>query len=104
MRPRFPVSHRIGRRGRAATEPDLSSFVLTSVPISRTPKGALDLADELGLEARVVEVKDCRQAQDTSPSPYGVFNIVYDGQLVTYTYIGSREKKALLRLLEEEPS
>ena len=72
--------------------------------IEDATKGALDLAGESGLEARMVEVKDCRQAQDTSPSPYGVFNIVYDGQLVTYTYIGSKEKKALLRLLEEEPS
>ncbi|MFC2029924.1 GNAT family N-acetyltransferase [Chloroflexota bacterium] len=68
--------------------------------IEDATKGVLDLAAELGLEARVVEVKDYHQAQDTSPSPYGVFNIVYKGQLATYTYIGSREKKALIGLVE----
>jgi hypothetical protein len=68
--------------------------------IEDATKGALDLAAELGLQARVVEVEDCHQAQDTAPSPYGVFNIVYNGQLVTYTYIGSKEKRALLQLVE----
>jgi GNAT superfamily N-acetyltransferase len=36
---------------------------------------------ELGIRAKVVELQNCKQAQN-APSAYGVFNIVYDGELI----------------------
>jgi len=29
--------------------------------------------------------------RDAAPSAYGIFNVVYDGRLVTYHYIDSRK-------------
>jgi hypothetical protein len=69
--------------------------------IEDATRGALEIADELGLESRVIEVENCRQAQDLAPSPYGVFNVVYNGQHASYTYIHTREKRELIRLVEQ---
>jgi len=33
------------------------------------------------MNARVKELRTCKQAQ-SAPSPYGIFNIVYDGRLI----------------------
>jgi len=41
----------------------------------------LDTAKGLGMNARVEELRTCRQAQN-APSPYGIFNIVYNGRLI----------------------
>jgi GNAT superfamily N-acetyltransferase len=61
--------------------------------------GALKIAADMEVEARVVELNDCRQVQDLAPSPYGVFSVVYDGQLLSYRYMGNREKKQLVAFL-----
>jgi GNAT superfamily N-acetyltransferase len=37
--------------------------------------------DEFGVEPTIVELPDCRSAQD-SPNPYGVFSIIWNGELV----------------------
>ena len=58
----------------------------------------VDLAEEKGVEARVVKVTSSQEVQDTAPSAYGVFNVVYDGRLVTYHYMGKKEKEALIEL------
>ena len=55
------------------------------------------------MAARVVELNDCRQVQGLAPSAYGVFNVVYDGSLVTYRYMGRREKRDFLALLGRQP-
>jgi len=60
----------------------------------------VELAAERGVEARVVKLTSGREVQDTAPSPYGVFNVVYDGRLVTYHYMGKKEKEALIKLWE----
>ncbi|MGZ5479924.1 MAG: GNAT family N-acetyltransferase [Candidatus Aminicenantales bacterium] len=39
------------------------------------------------IKMRVVELKTARQAQTLSPSPYGVFQVVLDGKLMTYHYL-----------------
>jgi hypothetical protein len=44
-------------------------------------------------------VEDSRQAQDLSPSPYGLFGVVYDGKLVSYHYIGGKELRKRLEAL-----
>ena len=60
----------------------------------------LDLAEDRGVEARVVKLTSSQELQDAAPSPYGVFNVVYDGRLVTYHYMGRKEKEALIELWE----
>ena len=64
-------------------------------------KGVLEIASEKGIETRVIELTSGRQVQDSAPSPYGVFSIVYNGELVSYHYLGKKEKKRLLELLDE---
>ena len=63
-------------------------------------KAVLEIASERGIETRVIELTSGRQVQDSAPSPYGVFSIVYNGELVTYHYLGKKEKKRLLDLLD----
>jgi len=46
----------------------------------------------------VIELEDCQEAQDSAPSAYGVFDVVYNGKLLTYHYISKEE---LLKLLDK---
>jgi L-amino acid N-acyltransferase YncA len=48
-------------------------------------------AQQLGLSAQVVELTSARQVQDSSPSPYGVFAVVWNGQLLSYFYLTKEE-------------
>jgi len=57
---------------------------------------AVEAGHEAGVETQVVELQSARQVRELSPSPYGVFGIVYDGRLLSYHYLG---KKELLQLL-----
>lgn len=41
-------------------------------------------ASERDIVFQEVELTTARQAQELAPSPYGVFNVVYDGELLTY--------------------
>jgi ribosomal protein S18 acetylase RimI-like enzyme len=63
-------------------------------------KQYVELAQEKGVEAQVVKLTSSQEAQDAAPSAYGVFNVVYDGRLVTYHYMGKKEKEALIELWE----
>jgi GNAT superfamily N-acetyltransferase len=55
-------------------------------------------AGEMGIKARVVELHSPSEVQDRAPSAYGVFNVVYNGELLTYHPIGGKD---LLKLLNE---
>ncbi len=66
---------------------------------SRLVGMCLEAAREKGLSARAVELRDCRQVQETAPCAYGVFGRVYDGRLLTYRPLG---KDNVLDLLERE--
>ncbi len=68
--------------------------------INDAVKQYMELAAERGVEAQVVKLTSSREVQDAAPSPYGVFNVVYDGRLVTYHYMGKKEKKSLIELWE----
>ncbi len=59
---------------------------------------ALDVAKQLGLSTRVVELNSCEEVRQRAPSPYGVFSIVLNGRLLSYHYLS---KKDLLPRLEE---
>jgi hypothetical protein len=56
----------------------------------------LDTTQRLGIESRVVELKTSEDIRNLSPSPYGVFSIVYNGRLLSYHYL--LEKELLKRL------
>jgi ribosomal protein S18 acetylase RimI-like enzyme len=68
--------------------------------IDDAAKTFLEAAGEMGLQARVVELENCQEVQGSAPSAYGVFNVVYEGKLLTYHYL---LKKELLKLLGEHP-
>jgi L-amino acid N-acyltransferase YncA len=59
--------------------------------IEDAANAVLEGARELGLGARVVELGNCEEVQNLSPSPYGVFGIVHDGRLVSYYYLLPKE-------------
>lgn len=60
---------------------------------------ALDAANELGISTKVIELKSSRDVRKSSPSPYGVFGIVYDGKLVSYHSVAKKELINILRNL-----
>jgi GNAT superfamily N-acetyltransferase len=57
----------------------------------------LQIAQEKGIPARVVELTSAREVQETSPSAYGVFGIVLDGRLFSYHYLLPKDFEKLLR-------
>lgn len=59
-------------------------------------KTVLNSAQRLGIKNRIVELKTCEEVRNLSPSPYGVFSIVYNGELLSYHYL--LEKELLQRL------
>jgi len=56
----------------------------------------LDAAARKKIKARVVEFRTASDVQARSPSPYGVFSIVYNGRLVGYHYLGEEDALGLL--------
>ncbi len=63
---------------------------------------ALEAAKELGIPAEVVELRNSQEVRELSPSPYGVFGIVYDGKLVSYHSAGKKELMTCLGSLKKE--
>jgi len=63
-------------------------------------KGDLEAAQERGIRARTVKLESSQQVQESAPSAYGVFSVVYDGQLVSYHYLGKKEKTRLFELVD----
>jgi N-acetylglutamate synthase-like GNAT family acetyltransferase len=47
----------------------------------------LEFGRSRGLDAKVIHLKTCREVQETSPTPYGTFAVVHDGQLLSYYYM-----------------
>ena len=62
--------------------------------IEDATQAVVDAGTEAGVETRVVALNSAQEVRDTAPSAYGLFNIVYNGQLYSY-YL----KKDLLRFL-----
>ena len=52
---------------------------------------ALEFAAEKGIPAQVVTFQSAQELQQNSPSPYGVFGIVLDGQLLAYHYLQRKD-------------
>jgi hypothetical protein len=82
----------------ATYEKGLTIFCSDQCPyIAAAVGAALDVANELNIRARVVELKSAEDVREFSPSPYGVFSIVYEGRLISYHSIS---KKDLVDILE----
>jgi ribosomal protein S18 acetylase RimI-like enzyme len=54
------------------------------------------LAQEHGTEVQVVALASGRDVQALAPSAYGVFEIVYDGELVSHHYLGRKQREVLI--------
>jgi len=59
--------------------------------IDAAVKAAFEAGKELGTKTHVVELKSAEDIRRLSPSPYGVFHIVYDGKLLSYHPIGKKD-------------
>ncbi len=58
-----------------------------------------EIATGMGIQSQVIELKSRQEVQESAPSPYGVFNVVYNGRLVTYHWVS---EKAFRKLLEKQ--
>jgi ribosomal protein S18 acetylase RimI-like enzyme len=57
----------------------------------------LEAGRERGLKIRAVELSSAREVRERAPSPYGVFSIVVDGEVLSHYY---QPKKKLNELLD----
>jgi L-amino acid N-acyltransferase YncA len=62
----------------------------------------LNAASGMGIQAHTVELKTSREARNLSPSAYGVFSVVYDGQLLSYRPIGGKTLREILESGNEQ--
>jgi GNAT superfamily N-acetyltransferase len=67
--------------------------------IEDATRAVVEVAREQGVETRVMNLTSAKEVQELAVTPYGVFQIVYDGQLVSYHYLGRKEKASLIQLL-----
>jgi len=84
--------HRLSRWGPGLTVvySDQCPYIIDDVQL------ALDVAGERGVEARAVRLESSEEARELSPSPYGVFGMVYDGKLLSYHYELRQDLERLL--------
>jgi len=55
----------------------------------------LDFAAEHNIPARVVELRTSQEVRDLSPSPYGIFSVVFNGKLMAYHYLLPKDLQKL---------
>lgn len=58
---------------------------------------ALEVGRDRGLKVQAVELTNARELRERAPSPYGVFSIVVDGEVLSHY---SQPKKKLIELLD----
>jgi len=68
--------------------------------IEATVKVAFEAGKELGIKTQAVELKSAEDVRQLSPSPYGVFHLVYDGKLLSYHPIAKKDIIENIRRLE----
>jgi len=56
----------------------------------------VDEAKKHGMDAKVIDLKSSKEVQERSPSAYGVFNVVYNGHIVSYCWISKKDAPGLL--------
>ncbi|NIM94542.1 MAG: GNAT family N-acetyltransferase [Anaerolineales bacterium] len=78
--------------------PDLTVIYNDQCPyIDRMKNAVYKVADTLKIEAREVRLSSASEVQRRSPSPYGVYNVIYRGDLIVSHPIGT---DALLQLMQ----
>ncbi len=74
--------------------------IIRSAQCPHIAKFAADIAEtsekEFAVKPRVVELRSCRQAQD-APTPYAVFAVIYNGQLLADHQISRTRFRTLMR-------
>ncbi len=79
--------------------PDLIVVYADQCPyIDRMKQAVYNVASTLDIPAREVRLTDSQQVQQEAPSPYGVYNIVYRGQLIAAHPIGTDALMDLMRV------
>lgn len=68
--------------------------------VSKSVERIAEASRTLGLEANVVRVRSARASREL-PTPYGVFSIVYDGQLIAERPISATRFMSIMRKLVE---
>ena len=63
---------------------------------------ALEAGREHGLKARAVELTSAQEVRDRAPSPYGVFSIVVDGEVLSHYYQPRKKLDELLDAVSRE--
>jgi len=58
----------------------------------------LETAKELGIKSQIIELDKCQKVQNLAPSAYGVFSVIYDGNLLSYHCL---DKKEFLKRLDK---
>jgi hypothetical protein len=97
--PSFPVDweQRLARCG-----PGLTVFHSAQcLYLERAVASALRSAEELGIQARVIELQTSEQVRRRSPSAHGVFGIVYDGEILTYRFPDDKFGQKLQERVED---
>jgi hypothetical protein len=76
---------------------DLTVFRSDQCPyVEDATTTALNVAKRMKIKSRVVSLESAEQVRRLSPSPYGVFGIVLDGQLISYHYLLEKDLAARL--------
>ena len=57
---------------------------------------ALEVGRDHGLNSREVELTNAREIRERAPSPYGVFSIVVDGEVLSHYYQPAKKLNELL--------
>lgn len=57
-----------------------------------------ETAEKLGIQYKTVELRSAEEVRELSPSAHGVFSIVYNGRLLSYHYLLSKD---LIKAMEE---
>jgi ribosomal protein S18 acetylase RimI-like enzyme len=54
-------------------------------------------AKKLGIKSRVVDLETSKEVQDSAPSAYGVFNVVYNGKVISYSWISKKDAPKVMK-------
>ena len=58
---------------------------------------SLRTAESVGIDSRVIELENAEDVRRLSPSPYGTFGLVLDGELVSYHYLLEKDLLPILK-------
>ncbi|MBN2379499.1 GNAT family N-acetyltransferase [candidate division WOR-3 bacterium] len=62
----------------------------------------VDEAKKQRMEASIIDLKTPKEVQQRSPSAYGVFNVVYNGHILSYCWISKKDVPAVLAEAKDE--